>query len=62
MQKALQSGIIPEYYSFKDRLDAAEKAGIFTKEEAQKLQTYETLCDEIIKVNEFSFDLEQVVA
>lgn len=62
LQKAVADGTIPEYYAFSERVQLAEKAAILTKDEAQRLLTFEALRDEIIKVNEFSFDLEQIVA
>jgi acyl-CoA dehydrogenase len=60
--KAVNQGSIPEYYAFKERVDAAVKGGILTSQEAQVLTEFEALRDEIIKVNEFTFNLKEVVA
>jgi acyl-CoA dehydrogenase len=62
LHHALKSGEIPAYYTFAQQVKAAEKAKVFTAEEAQALLDYDELYNEIIKVNEFTFDLEQVVA
>lgn len=62
LHKAIQSGAIPYRYNFDERVNAAQKAGILTADEARELNNFETLRQEIIKVNEFSFDLEQVIA
>jgi alkylation response protein AidB-like acyl-CoA dehydrogenase len=62
LQQAVKSGTIPEYYPFLDRLRAAEEAGILTSSEADAVREFEALREEIIKVNEFTFDLERVIA
>lgn len=62
LHKAIQSGTIPAYYDFESRLQAAQEQGILTVDEARKLTEYEKLRAEIIKVNEFSFDLNEVIA
>lgn len=62
LQRAINNGDIPEYYSFDERIKAAVKKSVLTAEEAHALIEFEKLRDEIIKVNEFSFDLEEVVA
>lgn len=62
LQKGIQDGIIPEYYPFIERVQAAKKADVLTADEAESLIAFEALRDEIIKVNEFTFDLKQVVA
>lgn len=59
---AVRDGGIPHYFTTTERVHAAEKAGIFTQQEASTLLKFEALRDEIIKVNEFTIDLEQVVA
>lgn len=58
----VKSGLIPKQQSHADRLNAAMDAKIITAEEAHQLSDFEALRLEIIKVNEFSFDLEQVLA
>lgn len=62
LQKAVQSGQIPHRYDFAQRLSAAVQNGVLTAEEAGTLNEYEKLRAEIIKVNEFSFDLDTVIA
>lgn len=62
LHKAVQNGTIPHRFDFAERVKAAEKAGILTGEEASVLSEFESLKNEIIKVNEFSFDLHQVIA
>jgi acyl-CoA dehydrogenase len=59
---AMKSGDIPEHYDFKKRVESVSQAGLLTLEEANMLIQYESLRNEIIKVNEFSFDLTQVLA
>lgn len=62
LQRAIHQGDIPEYYSFDDRVKAAVKLEVITAEEARSLIEFEKLRDEIIKVNEFTFDLEKIVS
>jgi alkylation response protein AidB-like acyl-CoA dehydrogenase len=44
------------------RIQAAREEGVLTDQEAQALTEFEALRQEIIKVNEFSFDLDHVIA
>jgi acyl-CoA dehydrogenase len=62
LSKAVQSKKIPGWYNYAERVQAAQEAGILSPEDAQKLNDYEALKAEIIKVNEFSFDLSKVIA
>ena len=62
LNKAIRCGDIAAHYSFSEKLLAAQQANILTADEATKLDEFEKLKSEIIKVNEFSFDLEKVVA
>jgi len=62
LQKAVSSGMIPHYYDFVERIKAAVESAILTAEEAKLLSEYEALRNEIIKVNEFSFDLSKLIA
>lgn len=62
LQKAVQDDLIPEYLPLSARIEMAEKAGVLTHAEAAQLVKFETLRDEIIKVNEFTFNMEEVVA
>lgn len=62
LHKAVHDGAIPEYYDFSERLDKAKQLNILSVEEAEVLKKFELLKAEIIKVNEFSFDLKRVIA
>ncbi|RDI46050.1 acyl-CoA dehydrogenase [Aquicella lusitana] len=62
LQKAVQSGVILNRYNFAERVRAAEQAGVLSADEAHTLNEFESLRNEIIKVNEFSFDLSKVIA
>lgn len=62
LHKAVQTKLIPHHYDFAKRLQMAEESGILTAEEARLLNEFEGLRNEIIKVNEFSFDLNEVIA
>lgn len=62
IQKAVQSKQIPKHYNFDERIHAAQVAKIITAEEANAMIEFEELRREIIKVNEFSFDLNEVIA
>ncbi|SRR5579885_1342533 len=62
LHKAVNTGVIPRTFEFTDRIQAAQHAGIISAEEAALLSDFEKIRTEIIKVNEFSFDLGEVVA
>src|SRR3990167_6092306 len=62
MHKAMQAGVVSSRHSFADRVVLATKAGVLTTDEADKLSVFESLRNEIIKVNEFSFDLAEIIA
>lgn len=62
INKAVSSGDIPERYSFLQRLSEAERTGILSQSDANALRQFEALRQEIIKVNEFNFNLDQVIA
>ncbi len=62
IHKAIQNGAIASYKTHEERINTAEMAGLLSTDEAQKLSAFESLRQEVIKVNEFSFDLEQVIA
>lgn len=61
LQKAVQSGIVPYRYNFENRVQCSLRAGILSMEEAHIINQYEHLRTEIIKVNEFSFNLDEVI-
>lgn len=62
VQKAVQTKLVPHWYDFNERLAAVVQAGVITDAEAQTLQEYEALRTEIIKVDEFSLDLKELLA
>ncbi|MBV9575346.1 MAG: acyl-CoA dehydrogenase [Gammaproteobacteria bacterium] len=62
LQQAIHSKSIPSWYSFGQRIQAAKEDGILTLEEFDLLSEFELLRKEIIQVNEFSFDLDKVIA
>jgi hypothetical protein len=62
LHKAVVSGVIPKQYDFDTRIKEAQKINVLSAEEALMLSEFEALRAEIIKVNEFSFDLSKVIA
>jgi acyl-CoA dehydrogenase len=60
-QIALRSGKVPTEGGFKERVLAASQAEILTADEAQALLDFEAMKQEVIKVNEFSFDFNSVI-
>lgn len=62
LQKGIQSGQVKRSFEFSERIQSAQQAGILNADEAQMLSEFEALRSEIIKVNEFSFDLSEVIA
>ena len=62
LHQAVQRGNIPAWYDFEKRIESAKNSGILSTEEADLLQEYEKLRKEIVKVNEFSFKLDKVIA
>ena len=61
LQKSVRDGAIPSWYDFSERLDFARGNGILKDNEVDSLHSFENLRKEIIKVNEFSFDLNTVI-
>lgn len=61
LQKAVRSKTIPAHASFEEKVQLAQAANILTAEEARQLNKFEVLRREIIKVNEFTFDLKTVI-
>lgn len=61
LQQAVRENKISPKANFADRLHVAKTAGFLTSEEADRLEEFEKLRHDIIKVNEFSFDLNKVV-
>jgi acyl-CoA dehydrogenase len=61
-QNALRSGTLLQLDSFEERLDAAVNLDILTQDEADALREFDRLSKEVIKVDEFSFDLNTVLS
>ncbi|MEO8402163.1 MAG: acyl-CoA dehydrogenase [Gammaproteobacteria bacterium] len=61
-QNALRSGTLPVLGSFDDRALVAVKTGLLTEDEVRALREYNALHKEVIKVDEFSFDLNTVLS
>ncbi len=61
-QNALRSGTLPRVGNFEDRTNAAIKAGVLSENEVNVLREFDALCKEVIKVDEFSFDLNTVLS
>lgn len=60
-QNALRSGTLPRQGTLDDRLNHAAKIGLLNDEEVRALQEFNALSKEVIKVDEFSFDLNTVL-
>lgn len=61
-QSGMKDGTVPKKGSLEDRTKAALKAKLLTKEEVKALLNFDALQKEVIKVNEFTFDLSSVVS
>lgn len=62
LQKAVQTKDISPWLNFDERIQAALQKGLISESDAQALTEYEALRTEIIKVDEFSFDLKEMLA
>lgn len=62
MHKALHDSHMPASFEFSERIQYAKEKGILNADEAKLLNEFESLRNEIIKVNEFSFDLNTIIA
>lgn len=60
-QSAARNGALPKFASLAEKLHAAQKAGVLTAEEVRALREFDALHKEVIKVDEFSFDLNSVL-
>lgn len=54
-------GLVPGFGDHASRIDAAVEKDLLTKEEAQKLKALITLREKVISVDEFDFDLKEVL-
>ncbi len=61
LQNISKEKAFPHWYDFSRRVQAAKQIDMITTEEANLLIDFEQLRNEIIKVNEFSFDLNTVI-
>lgn len=62
LNKAVATGSVAPHFDYALKLADAEKAGILNNAEVDLLTEFEALRSEIIKVNEFSFDMQAVIA
>ena len=60
-QVALRNGTVSSLGSLMERLQAAKEKGILTENEVSELYEYNELYQDVIRVNEFTFDLRSVV-
>jgi acyl-CoA dehydrogenase len=60
-QVAIRQGKIPRWIAVKEQLNTAATLQILTKDEVTALTEFNYLYQEVIKVNEFSFDLGTLV-
>jgi acyl-CoA dehydrogenase len=60
-QKALRSGKLSSRNSFEDNLGIAVNTNLLTDNEAYRLREFHKLHNEVIRVDEFNFDLSEVV-
>lgn len=60
-QIAVRNGTVPKLGSLKDRTNTAVKTGSLTAEEAHIMCVFDDLYKDVIKVDEFSFDLSTIV-
>ncbi len=60
--QAVKSGTISSSADFHQRITLATQSGVITPTDASMLTEFEALRSEVIKVNEFSFDLKQIIA
>ncbi len=60
-QNAIKNGKVPRYAVFEEQMEAASKSNILTADEIRRLQNYNSLQSDVIKVDEFTFDLSKVV-
>jgi hypothetical protein len=60
-QNALRNGTLPRKGSLEDRLQQSVHIGILTAEEMNDLQIFNALTKEVIKVDEFTFDLDTIL-
>lgn len=61
-QNAIRNGLIPKRAHFEEQIKAAVTTNTLTNNEMQALKKFYALQKEVIKVNEFSFDLNSVVS
>ena len=61
LQAAIRKGVVPRNGQLHARLQVAMDADVLSQQEAQTVENFEVLRKEIIKVNEFSFNLDKVV-
>jgi len=60
-QEAIRKGILSRHASFAEQIDAADKLGVLNNAETRALRDFNSILKEVIKVNEFNFDLSAVI-
>lgn len=60
-QVAVRNGTVPHFGSLAERLQAAQKMSVLTEDEVKTYHEYNTMYQEVIRVNEFTFDLRSIV-
>lgn len=61
-QSGIRDGKLSKHLNFKDQIQAALDLNVLTSEEVEQLRAYKDLETEVIKVNEFSFNLSTVLS
>ena len=62
LNSAAKSGSLGSAKTVAEQIDAALSQGVLSAYEARALHEYDTLEKEVIKVNEFSFDLKSIIS
>ncbi|HEX2549755.1 MAG TPA: acyl-CoA dehydrogenase domain-containing protein, partial [Gammaproteobacteria bacterium] len=60
-QTATKNGTVPRLGSLNERIEAAGRSGVLSDTEAQILNEFNQIYQEVIQVNEFTFDLSTIV-
>lgn len=61
LKKSIKKGEVPRWYDFTAQCKEAVDKNIITNDECQFINEFEALRKEIVQVNEFSFDLKNVI-
>ncbi|MHB1949021.1 MAG: acyl-CoA dehydrogenase [Gammaproteobacteria bacterium] len=61
-QNEIRNGTLPKHFSVEEQLEVAANLSVLSEEEVRALREFNELQNEVIKVNEFSFDLKTVLS